>query len=551
MKRRILMRCALNETVTRPLALWLLCGTLTAGAVSAGCGGRPDVYDEPLEVAGPIVVGRHLAYMDKSRERITLVRPYTREVDQVEVGRRPSFMLPSPDDAKLLVVCKGWIAKEKGEKDEDPSLHVIDPVTGESEVHTLESPFDEVAVSDDNRHAVAFFSANSGPGDDEVFRNPNAVAILDLQTGDLVHKTVRSFGDVPRGVIFSPHTMAPVRSDGTLGEPRTLAAVFATGYITLLDVTNPERSEVTIRLTLPEMTQEIVGQEMVFVDEAGTAYLRASNTNDIYAFTLTARQPEDEVQNDFQVSINTLAAGSSPGDIAVFTDEGEQKVLVANRQSENVTLIDAHTSQFVTVTVGDPVDRILLYPEEEPHTAVLYSQAGRRSAVHFLDLRNLEENKGRNLSTLNAAEPVLSVDPIPARDAALVVHTDDRAVLSVLDLETRTLNPLTAHNTLSSFAFTASGGLLAGFTAGSDQIGLVDMSDLSVRTLQLLYRPAKVIGMRLPEGEEPGYEMNTLVVTHGGPFGRVTVIPNPRQADTENVYVMSGFLMEGFLDDRF
>jgi hypothetical protein len=57
--------------------------------------------------------------------------------------------------------------------------------------------------------------------------------------------------------------------------------------------------------------------------------------------------------------------------------------------------------------------------------------------------------------------------------------------------------------------------------------------------------------MRLPEGEEPGYEMNTLVVTHGGPFGRVTVIPNPRQADTENVYVMSGFLMEGFLDDRF
>jgi hypothetical protein len=345
--------------------------------------------------------------------------------------------------------------------------------------------------------------------------------------------------------------MAPVRSDGTRGEPRTLAAVFATGYITLLDVTHPERSEVTIRLTLPEMSQEIIGEEMVFVPEAGTAYLRARSTSDIYAFTLTARQPETEDQNDFQVSINTLAAGTAPGDIAVFTDDGEQKVLVANQQSANVTLIDARTSQFVTVPVGDPVDRILLYPEDDPHTAVLHSQASHRSAIHFLDLRNLEENKGRNLSTLNAAEPVLSVERISGRDAALVVHSDDRAVLSVLDLESRTLNPLTAHNTLSGFAFTASGGLLAGFTAGSDQLGLVDMTDLSVRTLQLLYFPRKIVGLRLPEGQEPGPEMNTLVVSHWGDFGQITVIPNPSQADTDNVYVMSGFLMKDLLDDRY
>lgn len=540
------LRCTALHLLTLLLtALWLW------PLLSIGCGGRPALYEKKIALGGPIAVGTHVAYMDRTRERITLVRPYTREIRHIKVGRRPAFMLPSPDDTRLLVLCKGWIAKEKNEKNEDPALHVIDPTDGTATIYPLESPFDEVAVSADNRHAVAYFSASAGPGQDEVFRNPNAVALLNLESGELVHKTVRSFGDVPRGVVFSPPNMTPLGPDATPGEPRTLAVVFATGYLTFLDVTHPERGEVTVRLSLPEMNQDIVGQELVFVPESGTAFLRTASTSDIYVFALTTRQTTDPQQNDFQISINTLPAGSIPGDIAVFQEGAEQKVLVANGASGNVTIIDAHTTQFVTIPVGAPVDDILLYPEEAPTTAVLYSGASALESIHFLTLQNVEENKGHNVSTLNASEPILSVEPLPSGQAALVVHNDSRSVMSVLDLTDQTLSPFTAHSTLYDYAINGSGNLLAGFTEGGDQLGLVDLANLNVRTLQLGHAPVRVLGLRSPGEQAPTSETNTLVVHHADDFGLLTVIPTPSTADSESIYVMSGFLMEEILDDRY
>jgi hypothetical protein len=519
--------------------------------VAPGCGGRPELYEEKITLGGPIVVGAHVAYMDRTRERITLVRPHTREIRQVPVGRRPAFMLPSPDHTRLLVLCKGWIAKEKGEQNEEPALHVIDPTTGESTIYPLESPFDEVAVSADNRYAVAYFSASVGPGQDEVFRNPNAVALLNLENGELVHKTVRSFGDVPRGVVFSPPDMTPLGPNGTPGEPRTLAVVFATGYLTFMDVTDPQRSEVTVRLSLPEMNQDIIGRELVFVPQSGTAFLRTAATSDIYVFALTSRQTTEPTQNDFQISINTLPATTVPGDIAVFQDGDAQKVLVANGASGNVTVVDAHTSQFTTIPVGTPVDEILLYPADAPNQAVLYSTATALNTIHFLDLHDLEENKGHNLSTLNASEPILSIAPLPSGDAALVVHNDSRSVMSVLDLGDRTLNPFTAHSALFDYAVTGSGHLLAGFTEGMNQLGLIDLANLNVRTLQLAHEPVRVLGLRPPGEQSSASETNTLVIHHAADFGLLTVVSNPSTADSESIYVMSGFLMQDILNDRY
>ncbi|MCK5652522.1 MAG: hypothetical protein KAJ42_14135, partial [Gemmatimonadetes bacterium] len=289
--------------------IWIL-GWILAGVsviTTGGCGGRAGSLDQPLQVSSPIVVGHHLAYLDQSRERVTLVRPFTREVLHVDVGRRPSFMLPTPDGAQLIVICKGWVATSRDEQDEPASMFLIDPGAPDATVsYALGSPFDEVSVSPDSRYAVAFFSSSSMPGPDEVFRNPNAVAILDLEdTGpDAVplEKTVRSFGDVPLGVVFSPPEMAPLLPNGDLGDARTLAVVFADGYVTFLDMAHPERSEVTVHLTLPDLPQTIIPQEIVFAPEAGTIFLRCLGANDIYAFTLTARSPADPTENDFVIS---------------------------------------------------------------------------------------------------------------------------------------------------------------------------------------------------------------------------------------------------------
>jgi len=521
-------------------------------ASGAGCGGRGDAYDERLQVSAPIVVGHYLAFLDRTRERVTLVRPFTREVTHVDVGRGPSFLMPTPDGARLIVICKGWVATERDEEDELPSMVLIDPAAPQSAVsYDLGSPFDEVAVSPDSRFAVAFFSSTTTPGAEEVFRNPNAVALLDLDEpgGVPMEKTVRSFGDVPLGVMFSPPEMAPLQSDGTLGTPRTLAVVFADGYVTFLDMEHPERSEVTVHLTLPDHPQTVIPQEIVFAPEAGTVFLRCLGANDIYAFTLTARSPGSATENDFVISINTLAAGSVPGDVGVFTEGGERKILVANQGSENVTIIDALTSEFVNIHIGDPVDRVLLYPEQSPTVAVIFSQGSARNRIHFLDLQDVETRVGQNHDVLATNEAVQNIELIPGRDQALVLHDDNHSVMSVLDLTGRTLSPITAQGQLGGYVFTADGAHLAGFTLSKAQMGLIDLSNLAVRTLQLSHTPTHIFALQRLANNPDDTESRTLVVDHGDPAGRLSVIPNPSDLSRTSTYVLSGFLYDGLLGD--
>lgn len=519
----------------------------------AACGGRPSALDGPLVVSAPVVVGRHLAYLDQTREAVILVRPYTREIRRINVGQRPSFMVTTPDGAGLLVVCKGWKARVRGEVDEAPTVHLINPATPEApRVFPLVSPFDEVALSVDGRHAVAFFSAGIQPGPDEVFRNPNAVAILDLDETSMgtapLEKTVRSFGGVPIGVLFSGPSMAPVYPNGTLGTPRTLAVVLAKGYVTFLDMSHPERSEITVRLTRPEDTHLVVPEQLVFAPEAGTVFLRASGTSDIYAFTLTARDTAEEGLNDFVVSINTLAAGSVPADLGVYVDGGERKVLIANQGSRNVTIIDAYTSQFRNIEVGDPVDRVLLYPAQDPEVAVVFSQGSPRARIHFLDLKDLEVRGGQNLATLHTEQVVRNVIQVPGRAQAIVLHNDSRSVLSLLELTRRTLSPVTAHGPLGDFTFNSGGDLLVGFTFGLGMLGVVNLDNLGTRALSLGYSPSRVLALAAGPGEEPDEETGTVVVDHGSPGGHLTVVPNPGLADTADTFVLSGFFLEGLLN---
>jgi len=495
-------------------------------------------------------VGHHLAFLDKTRERVTLVRPHTREVTHVDVGRQPSFMLPTPDGAQLIVICKGWVADQRDEEDEPPSMVLIDPAAPEAAVsYDLGSPFDEVAVSPDSRYAVAFFSATSTPGVNEVFRNPNAVALLDLEApdGEPIPKTVRSFGDVPLGVLFSPPEMAPLETDGTLGQPRTVAVVFADGYVTFLDMAHPERSEVTVHLTLPDHPQTVIPQQIVFAPEAGTIFLRCAGANDIYAFTLTARSPADPTENDFVISINTLAAGSIPADVGVFMDEGQRKILVANQGSSDLTIIDAVTSEFVNIPIGDPVDRVLLYPQDAPTMAVIFSQGSTRTRIHFLDLPDVESQVGQNHAVLTTNAPVQNIELIPGRDQALVLHDDTHSVMSVLDLTQRTLSPITAQGQLGGYVFTSDGAHLAGFTYATTQVGVIDLSNLSVRTLQLTHTPTRIFALQADLDVAGDAESRTLVVDHGDPAGRLSVIPNPSDPSRTSTYVLSGFLYDGLL----
>lgn len=541
------------ELKRRARSRWTMAALILVCFATAwsGCGDRPEFYENPVAISDPIVVGRSLVYLDQTRERLTILRPYEGEVRHVDLGRRPSYMRPTPDNERLMVICKGWLATTADETDEEPSLYIVDPGTGDSEIVPLGTPYDRVSASDDNRFVVAYFSADADPSETEVFRNPNSVAIIDLESGEMTEKSVRSFGDVPRGVTFSPSTMASIGPDGRLGEQRTLAVVFATGYVTLLDVNHPERREVTVRLTLPGSSASLnPSSRMVFAPSAGAIYLRATGSNDVYVLTLTTRETSSADENDFVVSINTLAAGSAPADVALFQDGDRQLVLVANVGSDDVTVIDALTAEFFNIPVGAPIDRIVTYPAEDPEVALLYSHATKTNSVYFLDLEDIEARRGRNLTPLSGGELVTGMELIPSRPLALVTHDHAQSVMSVLDLEEQTLTPFTGHSNLGDYALTSDGRVLAGFSADRQTLGVIDLDTLAARAIALDHAPRSVLTLAPEEGAATDPELRTVVIVHDDPLGMITVVTDPLTGRGSGSFVMSGFLHENLFDER-
>jgi hypothetical protein len=183
--------------------------------------------------------------------------------------------------------------------------------------------------------------------------------------------------------------------------------------------------------------------------------------------------------------------------------------------------------------------------------AVVFSQGMPGRSIHFLDLSEVESNRGQNLSTLHSAESVVSMELIPNQAAALVVHDHYRTAMSILDLDDRTLSPFTAHSALAAYTINHNGEVLVGFTAGDDRIGIVDLSNQSAaRPIQLSFAPSKVLAMGKAAGGEDDLETHTIVVDHGGKFGLITVIPHPLVAESEDIFVLSGFMVRDLLEER-
>src|SRR5262249_13052089 len=151
----------------------------------------------------------------------------------------------------------------KGDIDQAPLLWSIDTQHpgALAAAYAIGSPFDRIAVSPDNSIAIVYFSG-SGPDAAGFFRNPNELAVVDLTRppgpSNPVLKTIRPFGSVPEGISLSP----PMTVPGTDGIARTFAFILSANNLTVLDVSHPERREVSVRLDLGG--QPVIPREVVF-----------------------------------------------------------------------------------------------------------------------------------------------------------------------------------------------------------------------------------------------------------------------------------------------
>lgn len=514
--------------------------TIMMAVVLTACeDGRPAGWERERAITGPIPLKDAVAYVDSALDRVVLVDAASGSprVSTVAVGRRPRFAVPAPDGRSLVVATRGLEALYEGEVDEAPGLYVV-PL-GEAGVairYELGSAFDRVAVSPDGSVALAWFSAG-GADEDGLFRNPNELAVVDLLSppgeGNPVLRTIRSFGAAPIGAVLSP----PMTIPGTDAPPRTLAFVLAADAVTILDASSPQTREVTIRLSLDGAG--ITPRELAFAPRTGSAYVRADGASDILEIVMSAEEPRDAEDNDFQPALAELGAGAAPADIAVYDDIDERRRVVAvTPATRELAVIDADTAAYVTVPIDDPVDRILLLPEDQPRVAVLATLATRAPRVHIVALDQVGGLLPVDVRTLSLAAGVWDVVPIPGQERALIVHDEARTVIGVLDVAGATVAPLEGIGRLDTYDFTAGGTFLVGATLGEQLVGFVEMSSLHPFDVRLDDTPRTVHALA----------SGGIWIDHDDAFGRATFLPSPAGGRADAV-VLSGFLVQGLLEE--
>jgi len=531
----------------------LLLGVSLASLALAGSGCPADdrhiAWEREREIIGPIALEDRVAYVDSARDRVIVIdttetKP---QVNTYAIGRKPIFATPTPDRLHLAVITRGEEAIVEGQVDEEPHLWLVDASAGDTTPvsYPIGSPFDRLAIAADSTTAVAYFSG-SGPDSEGFFRNPNELAVIDLsrEAGDdnPTLKTIRSFGSVPDGVVLSPPMAIPGADDST---PRVFAFVMALNNLTMIDATYPERNEVSIRLDIGG--ESVRPREMVFAPNTATAYLRSDNARDVLEILINydPPKPDTDDDNDYRPSLAELGAGGGPADIAVYDDAAQRRfVLAATPNTHEVVVIDADTAQFATVPTPDPIDRVILFPNDPntvPRVALLASISSRLPRVHLLSLEGItDELVQADLTTIDLDQPVLDVLPVPGQELGMIVHDDDRTVLGLLDVAVGSVSPLQGVGRLDTYDFCPCGEYLVGATSGVDRVGFLDLRNLHPSDFRLDDLPAKVFA----------FNCGKIFVDHGDPFGRATIIPGP-DAKRSDAIVLTGFLLADVLDEEF
>jgi len=535
-----------GSSLTRPDGLARLWSGLLVALVACAAE-RPPALDRERILLGPIPLKRQLAWIDSALDRVVAIDAgsETPRVNAWRIGRRPVFAAPTPSGDRILVVTRGEEALARGQVDEDPILWSVDVTAPGSKpvAYEVSSPFDRIAVSTDSGIAVAYFS-EAGPDAEGFFRNPNELAFIDLNQPpgptNPVMKTIRSFGSSPSGIILSPRMAIPNAPDAS---DRIFAFILARNVVTVIDASHPERDEVSIRLD--GAGANVLPREMVFAPNTATAYMRSDGARDVLEVVLIADPPGSEAptENDYRPVLAELGAGGAPSDIAVFDNaNGVRYVLAATPATRELVIIDADTAQFRKVSTPDPIDRIVLFPGgDAPATTAVLAQIGAgMPRVHSLSVANVADPLARlDLETIEVGEPVRDLSPVPGRDLAMMVHDDNRTVLGMLDVAYGSVSPLQGIGRLDTYAFTPDGAFLVGTTNGIPRLGLLELSNLHPTDLRLDYEPRQVYALA----------NGALIVDHGDPFGRATVVPNTA-SERRDARVLSGFLLANILDQE-
>lgn len=528
----------------------LLVGALMGGG-AAGCveeHAPSAAWKEPLRLSDGLEVGGDMFFVNQSFEQLIRLRPQRSgksirlKIERAATGEDPGAFALSADEKRLFLVNEMHAAQ-------GATLGVYD-LGGEklaAQTVALDSAYDRLSVDPAGEFLLLSFTGESGTF---VARNLNELGIVDLRQPISAGARARfeTLSSRARGIEFAP----PFELGG---QPQRLAVALSPSEITLVDLlaTDAQNRLREVPLTISQADQVRTPVQAIFdvttdrdsfdpdLLTAARLYLLTDVGSDIVQVTI---QPSlyPEAGRKFDISVNQLAAGSSPVKMRLLDlGAGGTRLIAIDGSRPRFTLIDVHTGESATfdlpmtaaasdLLVYEVVDERAAEPVREVRVLAWSSRSNLAAVIRpeGIAMGDQVSTPGRSVQAIRLQGTPVSVefDKDAARPRAIARYGGSNGGFSVLNLDLNRAVPIQGAS-LEDVYFGPQNAY--GVFRGQPYFGVFDLETGHPSTFEL---PAEGKRIYVNEAQE------LVVVQHQDRTGRFTVLdaqrPNPENARVYN-----------------
>lgn len=515
---------------------------LTLALCTVACGGRPDVWESAPTPSKTKVLGLagSVALIDDDAHRsIMLVPKADQELERINIPIGKNVIRAETDRRRLFVLSTG-VMPRRSERDEKPSLTVVDGDTFAAKRFDLAAPRSGLAIDPAGKWAAVFASSDVAT---TFVENPNELVLVDLEAGpsatNPVTTTLRSFGGKPQRVTFAPTLDLP---EG----PRRLLVVETDQDVSIVDLDHVRdpipRPEITVRLTSGSDARTLRPAGVTFHSGAPSRIgIRLANDHNVITLDLTPAAKGTTV-HDFAPKINLTDVGGVASDIAFVQTDGGLRLAALVPSLSSAILVDTETSITTPVKLPAPYQRLSLITDvvgsdTATDTALLWNASTSTSGVAFWALGKTSGQPYRSVEVINLGSSVAAVRDVPKPRIELKVLETGGRGLFVLDLASRTAAPLTTLGT-ATVTIAPDAERMWAFQAGESRLSSIDLKKLHPVPLVIDRAIHSVHDVARPDGGR------SLIAIHAlGSYG--ATVFDARNPDTAFSRLHAGLLLEG------
>ncbi|MCA9632916.1 MAG: hypothetical protein KC766_34930 [Myxococcales bacterium] len=460
---------------------------------AVGLTGSVAVYDRPLDRVLMLTSGGNLDLAGKS----------------IAVGKNVATMKPSTDHDRLYVLSRG-VQPRVSPDDELPSLTVIEGDSSPKRLarYELTDPLSGLAVDPLGEWVVVYDAGG-------VVVNPNELILVKVDDPSVepIAKTIRSFGARPQRLTFTSELKLPN------GPARRLLIVETEQDVTLVDLLNPLRDEVTI--VLPKTPSGVSSQpaQVAFhdgnpddVNDARVA-IRLAGESDVVILELG---PSAEEGKDFKPTVNVADVGGVPSSIDFVETDGGLRLAALVPANRQAALVDPATT--VVESVGLPggysqLARVTDSVAEKPDfgdVALLWG-GSQADGIAFWSLGRTTGKPYRSVDAYQIGINVTAVQDVPGDELGQrkILVGQGASEFYVLDLDARTSFPMLTNQTGFDLSVAPDGGRAWALRRGTPEFAQVDLGSLHPTSLEVQRDVSAVFDIERRDGGR------ALVALHG------------------------------------